>query len=146
MPETNPLVVESAVEVSKKSRAELELERLQRAVAELQAKVDAEAELLKQYGQGAQELAYTLHESFCDRCNGEGANNCPIRLAILTDTVDWADDSHQYWLKEAAKVADFLTSKGWQKPGTELPKAAAPVADPEPVAEPTPEEPAEAKD
>lgn len=114
MPDT--LAAGSATETLKKSRTELELERLQRAVAELQAKVDAETELLKQYGEGAQELAYSLHESFCDRCNGGDTASCPIRLAILTDTVDWTDDNHQYWLKEAAKVADFLTSKGWQKP------------------------------
>jgi hypothetical protein len=110
------LVAESAIETLKKSRTELELERLQKAVAELQAKVDAEAELLKQYGEEAQELAYSLHESFCDRCNSGDAAGCPIRLAILTDTVDWTDDNHQYWLKEAAKVADFLTAKGWKKP------------------------------
>lgn len=95
----------------KKSRAELELERLQKTVAELQAQIEAEAKLAEDWAKDAKELALHLHDSFCS----SKADACAICAGVLPDAV-WSDEHHQYWLKGAAKVADFLTSKGWQKP------------------------------
>lgn len=100
----------------KKSRAELELERLQQAMAEVQARVEAEAKLAETYGPGAKELAYLLHEAFCDLCCNGHAGGCAVNIARMSENTNWADEYHQYWLKAAGKVADFMASKGWQKP------------------------------
>ena len=103
-------------EAPKKSRAELELERLQQAVAELQARVAAEASLAETYGPGAKELAYLLHDSFCDLCCNGNSGGCAVNIARMAESANWADEYHQYWLKAAGKVADFMSSKGWKKP------------------------------
>ena len=103
-------------EAPKKSRAELELERLQQAVAELQARVEAEAKLAETYGPGAKELAYHLHDSFCDLCCNNNSGGCAVFISLMSNNTNWTDEYHSYWLKAAAKVADFMSSKGWQKP------------------------------
>lgn len=103
-------------EAPKKSRAELELERLQKAVAELQARVVAEAALAETYGPGAKELAYHLHDAFCDLCCNGQSGGCAVYIGVMADNTNWTDEHHSYWLKAAGKVADFLTGKGWKKP------------------------------
>ena len=109
-------VVPVEPEAPKKSRAELELERLQQAVSELQARVDAEAKLAETYGPGAKELAYHLHDAFCDLCCHNNSGGCAVCIALMSDNTNWTDEHHQYWLKAAGKVADFMASKGWKKP------------------------------
>lgn len=113
---TSDVPVVPEPEAPKKSRAELELERLQKAVEEIQAQVDAEAKLAETYGLGAKDIAYHLHDSFCDLCCNNQMGGCAVHIARLSNNANWTDEYHQYWLKAAAKVADFLTSKGWEKP------------------------------
>ena len=99
-----------------KTQTELELERVQAQLVELQARAAAEAAVAAEYGEDEKALALWLHDQFCPYCvTGVG---CPVGVAkrqsvVTGQPLEWASPVMQGWLKKVNNLIDAAPSLGW---------------------------------